>query len=60
MTATLSNNHDLTSNYKQSLLSLYENKKVWKYLNEQRKAALKRKKDLSTIRTSITDEVIYH
>ena len=64
MTATLNNNnltgHSHISNYKRALSSLFDKKKTWSYLNEQRESALKRKKELSAIRMSKMDEVIYH
>lgn len=46
--------------HKKSLFSFFDRKKTWNYLNEQREAALKRKKELSKIRLSKMDEVIYH
>ena len=65
MSATLTNQYSLNghshlSNYKRALSSLFDKKKTWNYLNEQREAALKRKKELSHIRMSQMDEVIYH
>lgn len=48
MTATLNHNningYSHMSNYKRTLSSLFDKKKTWNYLNEQRKAALQRKK----------------
>jgi len=54
------NTHSHISNYKRALYSLFDKKKTWHYLNEQREAALKRKKELSNIRVGIMDEVVYH
>ena len=65
MTATLDRNQNFNgylhrSNYKKALSSLFDKKKTWHYLNEQREAALKRKEELSKIRIANIDEVIYH
>ena len=66
MTATLNTNHTLNgyshiSNYKKALLSMFDKKKTWNYLNEQREAALKRKEELSSaISIADMDKVIYH
>lgn len=65
MTATLHTNHNLNgyshiSNYKKTLMSMFDKKKTWKYLNEQREAAVKRKKELSATFIPDIDEVIYH
>lgn len=46
--------------HKKSLFSLFDRKKTWNYINEQREAALKRKKEFSKMRMSKMDEVIYH
>ena len=65
MTAPLNTNHTLNgyshiSNYKKALMAIFDNKKAWNYLNEQREAALKRKKELSYTCVPDIDEVIYH
>ena len=65
MTANL-NRHTHISNYQKALISLFDKKEIWDYLNEERKAALKkkvalkRKKELSKSVLSKSDEVIYH
>ena len=65
MTATLNTNHTLNgyshiSNYKKALMAMFDKKKTWNYLNEQRVAAVKRKEALSAICIPDMDEVIYH
>ena len=65
MTATLNTNHTLNgyshiSNYKKALMAMFDKKKTWKYLNEQRVAAVKRKNELSYTCIPDMGEVIYH
>ena len=61
MTATLNTNNTLhISNYKKALMSMFDKKKAWNYLNEQREATLKRKKELSATYIADMGEVIYH
>jgi len=53
--------HTHISNYKKALVSIFDKKKIWEYLKEGRKVALKEKKRLSTRRSlAPTDDVIYH
>lgn len=60
MTVSLSR-HTHISNYKKALVSIFDKKKTWNYLKEQRKIALekkalkKREKELPKV-----NEVIYH
>ena len=65
MTATLNSNHTLNgyshiSNYKKALMTIFDKKKAWNYLNEQREVELKRKKELSATGIHDMDKVIYH
>ena len=58
MTATISN-HNLkgnvhVSNYKKALLDIFDKKKVWNYLDQQRQLRKDKKKEV------FLGEVIYH
>ncbi|WP_295421319.1 hypothetical protein [Sulfurovum sp.] len=62
MTATLNSNHNFKgnvhiSNYKKALLSMFDNKKIWNYLNEQR---VQRQKSREMEKLILSDQVIYH
>ena len=53
------NGHSPISNYKKALLSIFNKKKVWNYVNIQREVASKRKKEFK--KHFISDaEVVYH
>jgi len=60
MSATLNTNNTLhISNYKKALMTIFDKKKAWNYLSEQREIALKRKETLEkTFMPGV--EVMYH
>lgn len=53
------NGHSPISSYKKALLSIFNKKKAWNYVNIQRESASKRKKEFK--KNFISDaEVVYH
>jgi hypothetical protein len=62
MVAAFNSNHGSAgnvhiSNYKKALLSMFDKKKAWHYLNEQRE---KRQKNREMEKLLLSDQVIYH
>ncbi len=62
MTASLSNNHISKgnvhiSNYKKTLLSVFDKKKAWNYLSKQRE---KYQNNQEMVKHCLADQVIYH